>query len=293
MTYDQVLVFHKIVELGSFKAAAAELNKTQPAISLSIKKLEEEMEALLFDRSSYRPTLTPHGHAFFEKSFRILHGMNDLESLTKSFRNKEEPEISIAVDGISPLPDLLKLFKTFSDQYVNTRLNLSFEILSETETRVLNREVQFGITHFLSENKDSLEIIPITHVKMIPVMSRELFEERSVKTQLQLGEIDQIVVGEKSKSKTTFGILDQGRKWRLMDNNFKREIIFAGLGWGHMPEHTIKRELEENKLVILNFEDIHPRVLTINLIRLRKNHMGPVARQLWDKLSLLSHRTSM
>lgn len=47
MTFDQVLVFHKIVEAGSFKAAAAELHKTQPAISFAIKKLEEEMEAPL------------------------------------------------------------------------------------------------------------------------------------------------------------------------------------------------------------------------------------------------------
>lgn len=292
MTYDQVLVFHKIVEFGSFKAAAEHLHKTQPAISLSIKKLEEEMEAPLFDRSSYRPTLTTHGHAVYEKSFRILHGMNDLESLTKSFRNKEEPEISIAVDGISPLPDLLKLFKKFSDGFPNTRLNLSFEILSETERRVLNREAQFGITHFISDAKDALEIIPITHVRMIPVMSRELFNERKVTAQSQLADIDQIVVGEKNKSNTSFGILENGKKWRLMDANFKREIIFAGLGWGHMPEHTIERELAEKKLAILNYEDIHPRDLEINLIRLRKNHMGPVARQLWEKLSLLSHRRS-
>ena len=55
MTYDQVLVFHKIVQLGSFKSAADALSKTQPAISLTIKKLEEELEVNLFDRGGYRP----------------------------------------------------------------------------------------------------------------------------------------------------------------------------------------------------------------------------------------------
>jgi DNA-binding transcriptional LysR family regulator len=54
MTFDQILVFHKISQTGSFKSAAAELHKTQPAISLAMKKLEEEMEVELqasFDRS--------------------------------------------------------------------------------------------------------------------------------------------------------------------------------------------------------------------------------------------------
>jgi DNA-binding transcriptional LysR family regulator len=89
--------------------------KTQPAISLAIKKLEEEMEVELFDRtSSYPPLLTEHGRAFYERSARLLMNMNELEGLSKSFRNREEPQIKLAVDEISPLPELLGLFKKFN-----------------------------------------------------------------------------------------------------------------------------------------------------------------------------------
>lgn len=284
MTYDQVLVFHKIVQMGSFKSAAAELHRTQPAISLAIKKLEEELEVELFDRSGYRPELTAHGKSFFEKSFKVLQGMSELEGLTKSFRNQEEPEIHVAVDGISPLPKLLHVFKHFSDKNPNTKLHLGFEILSEAERRVLDREAQIGITHFITE-PGSLEIVPITSIKMIPVMSRELYKERKVKTQNDLNDIEQIVVGDKVGPKgTSFGLLDGGKKWRIRDNNFKREIIMAGLGWGHLADHSIQRELQEKKLVILDFDDIHPRELTINLIRHKKNNLGIVGMKLWDEL---------
>lgn len=290
MTFDQVIVFHRIVQSGSFKQAAAELHKTQPAISLAIKKLEEEMEVELFDRSGYRPTLTDHGKAFFERSQKVLVGMGELEALSQSFRKREEPEINISVDGISPLPKLLHLFKNFGEKFPNTKLNLGFNILSEAERRVLERDAQIGITHFISD-KNSLEIVPITSVRMIPVMSRELFKEKKIKNQNDLSEIDQIVIGDKNGPKgTSFGLLDGGKKWRLSDSNFKRDIIVAGLGWGHLPEHTIERELQEKRLVILDFDDIHPRELEIRLIRHKKHQLGVVAKSLWDDLIALSKK---
>jgi DNA-binding transcriptional LysR family regulator len=284
MTFDQVFVFHKIIQAGSFKAAAEQLHKTQPAISLAMKKLEEELEIELFDRSGYRPELTDHGKAFHQRSFKLLQGMDDLEDLTKSFRKQEEPEIFIAVDGISPLPKLLQLMKKFGDSFPNTKLNLGFDILSESERKILNREAQIGITHFISD-RSSLEIVPLTSVKMLPVMSKELFKEKKVKEQGDLSLIDQIVVGDKNGPKgTSFGLLESGKKWRINDNNFKRDIILAGLGWGHLADHTIERELAEKKLVVLDFEDIHPRELDINLIRLKRHQLGVVAKSLWDEL---------
>jgi DNA-binding transcriptional LysR family regulator len=286
MTFDQVLVFHKIVETGSFKAAAAELHKTQPAISFAMKKLEEEMEAPLFDRTSYRPVLTTHGKMFYEKSQKVLQGMGELEGLTKSFQKKEEPEITLSVDGISPLPKLLKLFRDFGERFTNTKLSLSFDILSETERKVVSRESMFGVTHFLSENSQ-LEVMPITKVQMIPVMNKGLYESRKVKKQEDLSEISQIVVSDRNKNGASFGLLEDGKKWRLNDNNFKREIILAGLGWGHLPMHSIEREIKEKKLVILDFPDIHPRNLDIHLIRLKKVPLGPVAKNLWDELTAL------
>jgi DNA-binding transcriptional LysR family regulator len=290
MTFDQVLVFHRIVQSGSFKQAAAELHKTQPAISLTIKKLEDELEVNLFDRSGHRPSLTSHGRSFFEKSLKVLQGMSELEGLSQSFQKNEEPEIFISIDGISPLPRLLHVFKHFSDRYSNTKLNLSLDILSEAERRVLSKEAQFGITHFHSE-KHSFEVVTFTSVRMIRVISGELYKDKKLRSQRDLLDIDQIVIGDKNGPKgTSFGLLEGGKKWRISDSHFKRDIIFAGLGWGHLAEHTIERELEESKLVVLDFEDIHPKELPIYLIRLKRHQTGLVAAKLWEELLLFSKK---
>ena len=58
----------------------------------------------------------------------------------------------------------------------------------------------------------------------------------------------------------------------------------AGMGWGHLPITTIEREIKEKKVIVLNFEDIHPRELEIYLIRLKKHQLGPVAKKLWEEL---------
>ena len=82
----------------------------------------------------------------------------------------------------------------------------------------------------------------------------------------------------------SFGLLETGKKWQLLDAFFKLEIILAGLGWGHLPEQSIEREIKEKKLVVLNFDGVHPRELKVNLIRLKKQHLGPIAKKLWEEL---------
>lgn len=293
MTFEQVLVFHTIVKSGSFKAAAVQLNKTQPAISLSIKKLEEEMEVDLFDRESYRPGLTEHGNLFYEKSLKVLQGMNDLEDMSRGFRHKLEPEISIAIDGISPLSELLKLIKEFGLRYPNTKLKLSFETLSGAQLKVLNGEASVGITHYVSDHH-LLNILPLAQVKMIPVIEKKLFEEKKIKSEDDLKEIDQIVVEDKSGPQgASFGLLDEGKKWRISDGNFKREIILAGLGWGHLSEQAVEAEIKKDKLVILNFDNVHPRILPIYLIRHKKYQLGPIGSKLWIELSHFSKQSDV
>lgn len=283
MTFDQLLVFHKIVQTGSFKAAALQLHKTQPAISFSIKKLEEAMGVELFDRNSYRPTLNAHGKSFYERSLGIIQSMNDLENLGQSFQQKEEPEIGISIDGIGTNTDLLKLLKSFSDHHPYTKLNMRIDVLSEAERRVLAGETEIGITHFLSEKK-SLEIVPLTTVFMVPVMNKDLYKEKKVKMQADLMHIDQIVISDKNPQGANFGLLESGKKWRIIDSNFKRELVLAGLGWAHLPLSSVEREIKEKKLVVLEFEDIRLRELDISLIRLKKHQFGPIAKKLWEDL---------
>ena len=72
VTLAQLRAFERIVRLGSFHAAARDLNLTQPSVSQRIRELEEILETPLFVRRGPRISLTAEGHALVEYADRML-----------------------------------------------------------------------------------------------------------------------------------------------------------------------------------------------------------------------------
>jgi DNA-binding transcriptional LysR family regulator len=64
--------FLAVAREGSFSKAAKKLYRTQPAISQTIRKLEEEIGEALFDRSSREGLLTDAGRVLEEYAQRLL-----------------------------------------------------------------------------------------------------------------------------------------------------------------------------------------------------------------------------
>ncbi len=67
LTLDQFAVFVTVVEEGSFSAAARKLGRAQSAITYTVQALEAQTGTDLFDRSAYRPKLTPAGRALLPR----------------------------------------------------------------------------------------------------------------------------------------------------------------------------------------------------------------------------------
>lgn len=74
--------FLLVAQLGSFRAAAARLNLTQPAISQRIAELERSIGARLIERTSRACRLTPRGRHFEVGARRLLENAHDLREAT-------------------------------------------------------------------------------------------------------------------------------------------------------------------------------------------------------------------
>ena len=66
----QLETFLTVAREGSFSKAAKRLYRTQPAISQTVRKLEEEIGEALFDRSSRDGILTDAGKVLEEQACR-------------------------------------------------------------------------------------------------------------------------------------------------------------------------------------------------------------------------------
>src|SRR5690554_1067984 len=82
MNFTQLEYLKSLVEHGSFSLAAKKLKLTQPALSLQIAKLEDELEFRLLDRRKRPLQLTPEGEIFYTKSIEILKMMNELKQVS-------------------------------------------------------------------------------------------------------------------------------------------------------------------------------------------------------------------
>ena len=72
-----LFVFDAAARNGSFTAAAAELNVTQPAVSRMLGQFEEHLGVRLFDRKAGRAVLTEEGELLYR---RVLEGFRSIES---------------------------------------------------------------------------------------------------------------------------------------------------------------------------------------------------------------------
>jgi DNA-binding transcriptional LysR family regulator len=75
--------FVHIVERGSLSAAARELGKTLPALSRSLRALEERLGARLLTRTTRALSLTEFGQQYYEHCRRILHDVEEAEGLAR------------------------------------------------------------------------------------------------------------------------------------------------------------------------------------------------------------------
>lgn len=131
--FDTSLVsFVTVAEEGSFSAAARKLLISQPAVSQQITQLENKLGVKLFDRSSYRPRLTPAGRKLFEGSRDLLARAENLVGklasaqsvlnigFTGSAQNKEL--LSFAANFRHAHPDIETIFQKGSFEDGRSRL---------------------------------------------------------------------------------------------------------------------------------------------------------------------------
>ena len=151
-----------VVEHGTFSEAARAVHLTQPALSRSIRSLEDELKATLFDRGARKAHLTVFGELVVERARRLrreeAHLRRDLDLL----RGGEEGALAI---GVSPAPAAL-LLTPFLIHMAQTRPRI--RVLAETgaTSTLLERlhgeaiDAIVGDAYVL-EQSDEVEIEPL------------------------------------------------------------------------------------------------------------------------------------
>ena len=98
--------FLAVVEHGSIGRAAATLNLSQPALSNSIRRLEDNLEARLFDRGPHGVTPTVFGESLAERVRLIFHEVRNAEQELAALRGLHTGHVTIGA-GPSIIAEIL------------------------------------------------------------------------------------------------------------------------------------------------------------------------------------------
>lgn len=160
MTLTELRYIVALAETGHFRKAAEQCNVSQPTLSIAVKKLEEELEVALFERSRHRVTATPIGERIVEQARTILLESRNLLNLAEAGRDPLGTVLSVgAIYTVGPylFPRLvtrlhervpgMPLFieESFTanlrGKLTRGELDAIFVALPFTETEVVTREV--------------------------------------------------------------------------------------------------------------------------------------------------------
>jgi DNA-binding transcriptional LysR family regulator len=131
MDLRQIAYVEAVARTANFTRAAAELHVAQPALSVAIRRLEEELGVRLFERTSRRVSLTPAGAAFLDRAGRVN---REVDALAQEMR-----EYASGVRGLLRLsawyhvePDLVDFIRDFTA--ANAFVEVSIQELSAADT---------------------------------------------------------------------------------------------------------------------------------------------------------------
>ncbi len=275
MNLQYLRAFYVTVRANSISKAAKLLHLTQPGLSMQIQSLEKELQVSLLNRSNRGVELTEAGKVVYDYATTILSLQDNIERDLENLKTDKKHLLlgSCKAVGEYALPCSIYVYKQN-----NKDIDISLEISNTSQVidNLINRTVNIGILHSAETNK-ALHIEKITSDKLLLVTSLPV-----IKKKIDINELRKLpLIFRESGSGVRKTILSSLKSHgiKLEDLNIIYELnsmeaiktsVISGKGISFIPELTIKRELKDEVLKVIEIEDLE---LTSDFfIAYRKDH---------------------
>jgi len=296
ITLDQFTVFMTIIEEGSFAAAARKLGRAQSAITYAIQKLEHQSGVALFDRASYRPTLTDQGRALLPRIRRIIDDVSDFRVQVQGMAQGIETELILVIDNFLPLSLIAPALEKFHTAFPMVQLRINAVWTHDAKHHLVEGHADLGVFLLNPTAPSELENKVIANIDLVVVAApnHPLVELSPGFPREEMQDHLQIVVSNPSLAGdvNAYGVVGVNQ-WRVSEVRLRHNLIVAGIGWGSMPRPMVEAEIERGELVILepaqwDSSDTMPRITTV-IAKCRDKALGPAATFLMDEISAKAH----
>lgn len=145
MELRQLRQFVMLSETMNFRRAAERLNIAQPPLSISLRKLEEELGSSLFERTTREMRLTAFGHVFLKHARRTLFEADQALLAARAASKGEAGTLTIGFVGTATYAALPRIIPAYRAAYPQVQLQLRESTTSEIINRIEQGQMDLGI----------------------------------------------------------------------------------------------------------------------------------------------------
>lgn len=290
VTINQLRTFVAVCEEMSFTGAARRLRRAQSAVSHAIAALEGALEVELFERGARKAQLTMAGRSLLADARAVIARTEEMKNRARSIAQEGVPTLSIAVDSYFPRARLIACLQALKGESPNSVVNLRLTTMQAGEISLLAGDCSMAITiaDVPEVERSVIERHYLCESEMITVCAPG-HPLAKIKRPISLEEFrlhDQLVVTDHQPNaeQSQKGVVAE-RKWLVNDLCAKRDMLIAGLSWGHMPADLVAEDVAEGRLVELSRRAWFMRTLVFVVSRLRGSELAPFEARALELLS--------
>ena len=258
-------VFYTVAKHKHMTKASEELHISQPAISQSIKKLEDQLGGTLFLRSNKGMELTEEGKMFFEYVKGALELINNAENEFTSFKDLSKGEIKIGCSTTLTKLVLVDALKNYHLDYPNININITNDLTSNLINDLKLGKLDFVVFNESNIKETNLNLEKIKELKQGFIYNPEFYDDK-VNTFDDLNSIPLILQKEESNSRKLLDYIALQNnvklipKMEVVSQELITEFTNIGLGIGFAIIDLAKRNFK-----ILKELNINKKIPNINI----------------------------
>ena len=253
----QYRIFFEVAKAGSISKAAKLLYISQPAISKSILRLEENLEIALFTRTSKGVSLTPEGQIFYEYLQNAFSAIEAGETHLAKIKQFNIGKITVGTSNTLCKYILLPYLNRFMKENPHTMVSIFTQSSDETSFLLSENKIDIGLVAKPSRTQ-SMSYISIMEIHDIFVASPAYLSSLKHIFNNNLDPLRDGNIMMLDKNNATRRFIDsciEGSKLQLNQSietgNMELLIEFAktGIGIACVIKEFIQKELEEGTLI--------------------------------------------
>lgn len=284
-------IFYYVASAGSFTKAGEELCISQPAVSQSIKLLEDILGTKLFIRVPKGVKLTPEGEALYSYVKRGYEYIKLGEEQFQKMLDLEHGEIRIGASDMTLEFYLLPYLERFHERYPGIKVSVTNAPTPSTLALLYEGKIDFGVVSEPFQLKSGVQYQIVRKIRDIFVAGGK-FNNLNGKT-MEYTDLEKLPIISLEQNTSTRKYVndylhDKGvvlnPEFELATSDMIVKFAIRNLGVGCVVEDFAKEALEKGKLFELEFTDQIPE-RNISVITSKQNPISKAAQELLDMLN--------